>query len=172
MSPLVTADDLQSFPGAPFDDALVDVAAASVRAEAGWHIAPVVTQTLYLQSFGGRFVTLPSRRVVSISAVRSGATTYTDWTLEPGRLYRPGYYYGGWPVGVIEVDLVHGYDEVPADLLPVIVNRVRNAGNVRDPGVQQRSTTRGPFSESETYRDGGITTDPTVARYALLAGVA
>ena len=59
-------------PGAPFDELLVEMAQESVRADAGWHIAPVRTETLYLTGHGGAYLPIPSRRIVSVSAVRYG----------------------------------------------------------------------------------------------------
>jgi hypothetical protein len=43
---LVSPYDLEDFPGAPFSDTLVDAAVSEIRGEAGWHIAPQVTETL------------------------------------------------------------------------------------------------------------------------------
>jgi hypothetical protein len=88
--------------------------------------------------------------------------------IAPGVLWRPTC----WPVGRIEVDLTHGYDSLPKDLLPVIASRARNAANPRDPSVASRTV--GQVAES--YRDAGgsstATVDPVVARYAVPAGVA
>lgn len=167
--PLVIPSDLTGFPGAPFDETLVNAAAESVRSEAGWHIAPVVTETLRVKSWGGTDLVIPSLRILSVTAVRYGLVTYVgDWTLLPDGLYRRS----GWPVGVIEVDLIHGYDATPAELLPVIVQRVKSSTIATN--VSQRSTTRGPFSESETYREqaASAATDPTVARYSVRLGIA
>lgn len=166
---LATADDLSSFPGAPYDDFLVEVAQASVRAEAGWHIAPVRTETLYLTGTGSPYLSLPSLRVVSISAVRYGPylTEYTSgWTFTGGGLYLSSR----WTVGPVEVDIVHGYDETPIDLLPVIANRAQAMADSRDQAVQSMTQVSGPFTN--TYRYGGSGTesmplDSRVARYAL-----
>jgi hypothetical protein len=170
---LASASDLSGFEGAPFDDIAVSIACADVRAEAGWHIAPKVTETLTVASYGGNLLTLPTRRLVSVTAVRDVSTgspvTLTDWTRIGLALYRGTTYRWstGWPVGTLEVDVVHGYDTTPRDLLPVIVARVNSATTVG--AVQQRSYTVGGISESETYRDE---TDPVLARYALISGVA
>ena len=115
---LVTPFDLADFPGAPFDDIMVDIAAAQVRAEAGWHIAPVVTETLRINTWGGYDLRIPSLRIVSISEIRVDGVAYdaSDWSAIPYGIYR----YAGWPTGVVEVDLVHGFDDTPLDLLPVL----------------------------------------------------
>jgi hypothetical protein len=163
---LVTFADLFNFDGFPFNEDLVSIAAASVRSEAGWHIAPVVTETLQVTSYGGQLLPLPTRRIVTITQVRgSDAVAITGWTKMSMGVYRKS----GWPIDVLSVDLTHGYDETPADLLPIVVQRVK-ATSVPS-NVSQRSTTTGPFAESETYRDVS-SRDPVVSRYAVLPGVA
>lgn len=170
---LVSPAELSEFPGAPFSDGMVDIAAASVRGDAGWHIAPEVTETLTVDSYGGYLLILPTRRIVGVTAVRdvtNGSTvTVTDWSRQSGGLYRRN----GWPAGVLEVDLTHGYATLPADLKPILAARARQAVDPRDPSLSQKSTTRGPFTDSESYRtDGATITDPTIARYAAYSGVA
>jgi hypothetical protein len=163
---LVTEIDLYELEGTLFSDVAVAAAAARVRREAGWHIAPVITETLEVVSYGGQFLPLPTRRIVSIGAVRDpDGVTVTGWTKMAAGIYRKA----GWSVGIMAVDLTHGYDAVPADLLPVLVQRVK-AGLVAS-NVSQRSSTVGPFGESETYRDG-VVADPVVADYAVYAGIA
>lgn len=167
LDPLAVPSDLEKFSGAPFDPELIDIASASVRAEAGWHIAPVITETLTVDCYGGPLLALPTRRIVNISAIRdvtSGSTVLTDWRRMSAGVYRST----GWPIGTLEVDITHGYEATPKDLLPVIAARVTSPGAASH--LAQRSVTRGPFSESETYRPGA--TDPVIARYAVLPGVA
>ncbi len=172
---LVFPVDLTPFPGAPFSDTLTDVAAAAVRAEAGWHIAPIVAETVTFDSYGGTMLNLPTRRVVSItSVVDSAGYTYTGFTRVGAALHR----YYGWPIGQVTITWSHGYAETPVELLPVLADRARGASSGRDP--QLASVTVGQVSE--TYRSGMVTqgarggtvmpADPVVARYALLAGVA
>jgi hypothetical protein len=166
---LVTPSDLEGLTGSPFDGRQVDIAVAQVRADAGWHIAPVVTETIVVNSYGGQLLVIPSRRVVGVAAVRdvTGVTEIlTSWVRMSGGLYRRT----GWPVGTLEVDLTHGYTETPLDLLPVVADYVRAANNPRDVSVASRSVGQ----VSETYRDTGGTgtVHPTVARYAVPGGVA
>lgn len=169
---LIAPVELSEFPGAPYSDGMVDIAAASVRAEAGWHIAPEVTETIEVDSYGGTLLIIPSRRIVSVTEIRnmtSSAEVVTGWSRLRGGLYRRS----GWPAGVLEIDLTHGYATTPEDLKPILAARARNATDPRDPSLAQKTTTRGPFTDSETYRDGAASTvDPTIARYAVLAGVA
>lgn len=53
----------------PRATALLDAASASVRRYCGWHVAPVVTETLVLDGTGGPLVDLPSMRVEEIIAL-------------------------------------------------------------------------------------------------------
>lgn len=172
---LVSSEDIDVFPGSPFHPVLVDAAAASIRAEAGWHIAPVITETITVNSYGdSTLLALPTQRIVSVTAVRDVTTTplvLTGWgRSSSGSLYRAF----GWPSGVLEVDLEHGFDETPPELLPILASRARQASNPRDPSLAARSSAAGPFTESETYRtDGGTTAvDPTIARYSVRVGLA
>jgi hypothetical protein len=140
MVALLSPEDLSDFPGAPFPARLVEAASESVRADAGWHIAPQVTETVAVHGDGGRILILPSRRVVSVTEVRdvSGGSpvVLTGYRLAGGSvLYRDS----GWPDGfaVLEVDMVHGFDTVPADLLPIVAARCKQAS--MDSTVTQES---------------------------------
>ena len=168
---LVNWSELDEMPGAPFSEGIVDIAVAQLRADAGWHIAPVVTETLTIASNGGSLLILPTRRIVSLSAVRdvtTGSTAVTGWTRLGGGLWLG---YRGFPAGLLEVDLTHGYETMPADLLPVVADYARRVSDTRDPGLASRTV--GPFTES--YRDLGgatVTLSPALARYAVPGGVA
>jgi hypothetical protein len=161
---LVSTTDLLDFPGAPFLSLWVDIAAASVRAEAGWHIAPEVTETITVESWGGRELFLPSRRVVSVATVG----TYDEWSLYPGEML---YRRGGWPVGRLSVTLTHGYAQVPVDLLPLIAARAASASKLRDPAVSTLSVGQ---VQTSYFRPAGpvATADPVLARYSVRVGVA
>lgn len=170
---LVSPAQLSDFPGAPFADALVDAAVAQLRNDAGgWHIAPVITETVTLDHDGGRQLVLPTRKLVAVTEVRdvSGTTptVLTDYRVDKaaGILER-----SCWPVGtaVIEVDLEHGYTETPADLLPLVVQRLQTL-QVNSALVEQ---TRGPFTERyrESTEPAGDEERPDpLARYTINIG--
>lgn len=179
---LVTAYDLEDFPGAPFSDSLVDAAVADIRAEAGWHIAPLVNATLQIHSYGGNVLFLPSRRVTAVTAVRNmsnGGALVTGWQQVSSELWRwpygygygygyGGYYYG-WPVGIVEVDVTHGYDATPVDLLPVVAARALLMSNPRDPALTERLV--GQVAEKYASTGAARPADPVVSRYALPSGI-
>lgn len=169
---LVAALDLEAFPGYPFEDAIVDAAVADIRAEARWHIAPVVTETVTVSASGGLLI-LPSLRVVTVTAVRNVTDvtprTVTGWRLRPGGLlWLP--YAGPYVGGVFEVDLQHGYATTPKDLLPVIASRAAETAAASSTRlVSQRRVSLDDYSEQSVYRD---TADPVLARYSLPPPVA
>lgn len=157
---LATATDLEDFPGAPFDEDLVQIAQASVRSEAGWHIAPQRTETLYLVGRGSAYLALPTRRVVEVTAVRHGSalTEHTSgWKILGNSLYLPG----GWTAGPVEVDITHGYDETPLDLYPVIASRA--VGGTSRGVSQVRSG-----EHSVTYATADDQADSVLDRYRTL----
>lgn len=120
---LVTPQDLSDFPGAPFAISTVDVAVAALRRDAGWHIAPQVTETVLLDALGGRDLILPTRHLVNVTEVRDVSTStpvvLTGWRKsKAGILHRDA----GWPSGFqsVEVDMVHGYTVTPPELFPLV----------------------------------------------------
>ena len=128
---MVSAEQLR--PWGAYPEAAVDAVVQQVRAACGWHIAPERTETLTLDAKGADYLMLPTLKVSEVSAVRvwdegrhamrelSDAewSARTGWSAN-GMLYRPG----GWPDGfrTVEVDLVHGYQQAPAELLRLVAD--------------------------------------------------
>lgn len=139
--PLVKPEDLVGFPGAPFPPAVVNAAAGAVRGEAEWHIAPEVTETATVETGGARVALLRSLRVVEVTEVRDAdtGTVLDGWRVNEhtGVLTRKR---GTWPT-VIEVDMRHGYEKCPDELLPVIAERAQRtkAGIVSQENIGARS---------------------------------
>lgn len=126
-NPLASPANLIDYPGAPFTDAVVDAAVAAVRREAGWHIAPEVIETLVVDSSGDRFLALDTLNLADVTEIRDvtydhSTPVVTGWRNLKTPRYRAGVLErpGGWPRGVLEVDVVHGFTETPADLFPII----------------------------------------------------
>jgi hypothetical protein len=129
--------DLAGFPG-EFSQEMVDAAVASIRADAGWHIAPVVTETITVFGDGGRVLFLPSLRIISVASVTLAGLPTTNWQLgNGGTLYAPY----GWPRGPLQVTFTHGYETAP-DLIPEVVARISSYS--RDRTIT--SQTDGPFT--------------------------
>lgn len=154
MQPLVLPSDLDGFPGAPFSHAVATAASEAVRRECGWHIAPQVTQTLTLDVSGGPVLILPTLRLVSVSEVRDmtgdNPRVLTGWRMsQAGMLSRRG----GWPCGfgAVEVDVVHGYEQCPPELLPVIASSAHR--RVRQESMGGRSVT---FVDDDTIAGSSV----------------
>jgi|SRR5690625_82233 len=160
MDDLVEVGDLEGFPGAPFPPAVVRAAGGAVRAEAGWHIAPEITETVEVVTGGARVALLRSLHVVEVTEVRDLDGEVLDgWRVNKatGVLTRR---HGRWP-DVIVVDLTHGYVECPPELLPVVAERAQRgkAGLVRQENVGARSV-----SFAQHYDSSNV---GTLARYTL-----
>ena len=159
MPDLFAPEDLAGLPGAPFDSELVLQAGEAIRNAAGWHIAPVVTETLEVDSPGGFNLYLKTKRLTAVSEVRdvTAGTVLTGYTFNRlGRLTR----YSGWPSNdhLLEVDVVHGYAECPPELLRLGASLARGEDN-----RTIRQQTSGPFSttyESETAQRMATSLDP------------
>jgi hypothetical protein len=126
---LVSPGDLAHLPGAPFSDEQVDEAVAAIRAEVGWHIAPVRSETVELDiTYGQRWLLLPTRKLVSVDEVRDADTAEvvdpSEYRVSKalGQVKRDRY----WPRGyeAVEVDLTHGYEVTPPELLPLVWARI------------------------------------------------
>lgn len=152
--PLCQDSDLDSFPGAPFADAVVRAAEFSIRHDAGWHITPVVTEAITVEATDPCRLVLKTLRIVSVtSVVGDDAVAVTGFKVRTyGCLYPPDRSW--WTVGrLYTVTLTHGYSEAP-DLLPVIASRCHR--QVTDGTLTQRSETVGQRTSSESYNVGRI----------------
>ena len=135
--PLIAPGTIAGFPSEA-----VERAAAEVRDEAGWHIAPVITETLTLNSRGGQILLVPSLRIVRVIAVRdvtdpASPRDLNGWRVDKsaGLLHRAA----GWPQGVstVEVEIEHGFTACPLPLHGVLRERCQLAGI--NPGVRSES---------------------------------
>lgn len=132
-APLVTPAEVTGFPGAPFSSGVVSAAAGQVRDDCGWHIAPVVSETVTLDTGRGTVAILPSLQVVSVSTVRTeDGAIIEGWRVRPNGVLRRA---SGWPE-VIVVDFTHGYEVCPPGLLSVVAERARQ---IRGGGVKSES---------------------------------
>lgn len=168
---LLSPDLLADLPGAPFSQSEVDIAAANVRGSALWHIAPQKTETVTLDVVcGERRLRLPTRKLVSVTAVRNAdtaavfdPTTYRISEALALVVKKNGY----WPSGLaaVEVDIGHGYAECPPDLIAVVAEAARLVR--REQGIRsvQIDDFQQQFGSSGT---GALGADETLLRYSLL----
>lgn len=147
----------------------LNVAHSAIRGACGWHVAPIITETLVLDGSGGPSLLLPSLRVRSIASVTNDATDVTDnvkYSRRTGVLTLAS----GWScdVGSIEITMTHGFtvEEVPsvAGLIVTLTKRAAASSNVVQQGI-------GPASQRlATGRDGGVLGVPLLeSEHAILA---
>lgn len=147
--PLILDSDLTGLPGAPFPTAVVRAAEFSVRSEAGWHIAPVVRETVTVEASTALILPLPTLRVVTVYSVTDeNGNAVTGWKVRPGSVLLAPQ--GSWwtTSTLYTVDMEHGYDAAD-DLLPVIAGRCQRA--LINDAITQRSETVGQRTTSESY---------------------
>lgn len=151
----------------------LNAATRAIRAHCGWHVAPIITETLELDGSGGTTLLLPSQRVRSLVKVTNNGNDVTDevrYSRRAGILTLAS----GWSteVGSISVELEHGYevDEVP-DVAALIVSLTKRAS---DGGLVAQQSIGGASVRYTTGRDGGVHSLPlldseksTLAPYAL-----
>lgn len=135
------------------DDAtLVRQAQGTVRRYCGWHIAPEVTETLTLNGSGSRSLWLPSLYVTDIGSITDCGTTVDaddyDWSANGYVQRRTGCW--TFRARQIVVDLTHGYEEIPDELIGVAVSLA--ARRASSPAGYKRETT-GPFSVEHGGRE-------------------
>lgn len=120
------------------------IAQSLARDYCGWHIAPVVTETVRLDSDGSELLRLPTLRLVSVASVTTkdeSPVTGWEWSAN-GYLRKPGGFPRG--LGAVTVTFEHGYDEAPAHLqlvLSVLEKSARAGGQVVQESLAGRSIT-------------------------------
>lgn len=109
----------------------LNAANRAIRAYCGWHVAPVIPETLTLDGSGGKTLLLPSLRVVELTSVLSDGVDVTS-SVQVSKRAGMIEIDGAWSrrLGGIEVTLEHGYelDEVP-DVATLILNVAKRAGS-------------------------------------------
>ena len=99
-----------------------------IRDYCGWHIAPAIDETFTVDGSGGTVQQLPTLRLNSVAEVTENGTVLEDTVYEwsaDGSLRRCGYWTNRFRGVVAEVN--HGYDEVPANIVSVILDAASRA---------------------------------------------
>lgn len=138
-----------------------EAAIASIRAYCGWHVAPVIRETLTVTtpSPAQASILLPTRRIREVHAVRARdaggqareITDSCEWA-PSGVLTRRGHGPLAPSLRGLEIEMTHGYEweEVP-DLLSVFEAVKERAGRVASP---VRSQSAGIYSVTYATVDG------------------
>lgn len=92
-------------------------ASAWVRAYCGWHIAPSITESVTLDTYGGTRIFLPTKHLTALGAVTLTAdgSVVDPSTLAMSRLGFISKTGAAWPEGysAVTVQFTHGYATVP-----------------------------------------------------------
>jgi hypothetical protein len=167
-------DELLHLAGAPFTDEEVEAAVESVRAAAGWHIAPTRSDTITL-TVGCReaLLRLPTRQLVSVEEVTDldtstaiAASDYRVLTTLNKLLKRRGY----WPTGyeAVQVEMTHGYTTWPKDLLPVVAEAAATSRRDQTVRSQQAGVFVVAYGDTGSSGVGSLTsTSAALDRYLL-----
>lgn len=140
MEPLISVQRLQQLlGGSGVDQAYVDGVSAAIRSYCGWHVAPVVEETLVVDGHGDSILNLPTLRIVSLDRVMVLGLEIPDveWSQD-------GILRGYWPdiFRSIEITLTHGFEQAD-DLVGVAMDVLARAVNSELGGAAE---TIGPFS--------------------------
>lgn len=94
----------------------LNAALSTVRRYCGWHVTPVVTETMMVDGTGQSDIILPTLYITSITSITDNDTavdlTIVDWNnTEPGVLHRNDYTTWTCGLGKVVVELEHGFDD-------------------------------------------------------------
>jgi hypothetical protein len=118
-------------PPSDLDPSAVLDAAQEVREFCGWHIAPLITETVAPVMLGRRAI-LPTLKLAAVTAVTvDGVPVTFDWTLGTPLILDARY---AWR-GPVLVTMTHGYETCPATVKTAVYRKARGAGPQR---VQQQ----------------------------------
>lgn len=136
LPPLVTAAEFSAWTGGkvpatdPRVEPLLAGASAGIRRYCGWHIAPVLEETLTGDGPGGRILLLPTGRLRSVVSVDNGGTVVEVADVDASAMGMLELRGGWWSsrFGAVSVRVQHGYDlaDVP-DVQQVIKQVTANA---------------------------------------------
>lgn len=155
-TPLVTIEQLSGYLKRGFTDLdaytaqlMIDGTCAAVTEYCGWHIAPVVTETVTVDGTGTLIQTLPTLNLLSLDSVDENGlhldVDRIDWSANGIMEKRSGAWWTGRRRGVI-ADISHGYEVTPSWVTTLICAAAGRAF-VSPLGVAQESA----GGESITY---------------------
>lgn len=139
---MVTPDALSDMPGSPFTADEVSIAVDIVRQAVGRHIAPIRTEvhTFDVPRMSAKLF-LPTGKLITIDEVVAAGDTVSPANYEAStRMSVLRKLSGYWPIGYdsVRVEMTHGHEECPNDLLPIIAAVA--ATTRRDQSVRQAVT--------------------------------
>ncbi|QRI45417.1 head-to-tail adaptor [Arthrobacter phage Leona] len=136
LPPLVTAAEFSAWTGGkvpatdPRVEPLLAGASAGIRRYCGWHIAPVLEETLAGDGPGGRILLLPTGRLLSVVSVDNGGSAVDVAKVDASKLGMLELRDGWWSsrFGAVSVRVRHGYDLADvADVAQIVKQVTANA---------------------------------------------
>lgn len=129
--PIMTAADIAAASGgkiSPTDTRLprlIEGATQAIRLMCGWHITPVITETMVLDGTGGPVMQVPSGRILKVDRVRvEGAPREFDWSQAGMIELRDGCFPSRFRS--VEVTLTHGHAYAP-DVAAIVTQAILGA---------------------------------------------
>jgi hypothetical protein len=123
-------------------ETFLKAAAAAVRKACGWHIAPIITQEVVLDGYGGVEIDLPTLRLRNLLRVTNDGSDIDVATIDASPDGTIALTSGCWSrrLGGIRITMEHGYDiDDVADIQNLIVSIAARAA-VSPNGVVQEAT--------------------------------
>lgn len=142
------------------DESNWKAACAAVRSFCRWHIAPSHRETVTVDGSGGDVLFLPTHRLTEIHSIVDDGREVSDPEWSAAGMVR-----GSWSCkfrGVV-VDMTHGLDECPDDVLNVALSLAK-----RPPNGGLKSKGAGPFSETYGDSDMSDSERTTLAPYRMI----
>lgn len=114
-----------------------DAAQAAIRLFCGWHVAPVLMETVRVDTDGSRVVHLPTMRLVSLVSVTVGGRAVdvdtVDWS-ESGLIRLP--YKPPSRFGAVVVTMEHGFDDTTH--IAALVRNISERAEATPAGVTRK----------------------------------
>ncbi|QOI67654.1 head-to-tail adaptor [Arthrobacter phage Orcanus] len=136
LPPLVSAEEFSEWTGGkiaandPRVEPLLRGASAGIRRHCGWHIAPVLEETLDGDGPGGRLLMLETGRLLSVVSVDNGGETVDPGAVDASKSGMLELRSGVWSsrLGAVSVRVRHGWDLADvADVAQIVKQVTANA---------------------------------------------
>ena len=131
-------------------DFFASQATAAVRAFCGWHVAPVITEDLVVDTPDSDVLLLPTMRLVNVvSASVDGVDVLADLEWSEAGMVRNCR---GWRRRFrgLSITIEHGFDVVNTPLVGLLASLTARA-KIAPAGVVTQQDTAGPYTRQTTY---------------------
>ena len=152
-SPWPTTTDLTKYQSGDAQMSL-DMAIDAIKGYCGWHIAPSIEAEITIDGSNHFEQPLPTLHLTALTSVTEDGVaidlTNVDWSESGVMTKRSGFW--TYKKSGLVVNMTHGYDEIPMDLMGVALGIATLA---QTPSSAASSQSAGPYSIQLTTRAGG-----------------